>query len=118
MIVTFLILVFFHYLADYPLQGDYMARAKNKYNPIEGVPWYQAMGAHCFIHGMFVFLITGSFLLLILEMIVHWMTDTLKCKGVINYNVDQGIHIASKFVYAWLSIPVIETTTQVVSHMV
>lgn len=109
MITTFLILVFLHFLADYSLQGDYMARAKNKYNPIAGTPWYQAMGAHCFIHGMFVFLITGSIILLVLEFIVHFSTDLAKCKGQISYNTDQGIHIFSKLVWAYLSVPVVET---------
>ena len=28
-----------HALADYPLQGDFLAKAKNRTAPIPGVPW-------------------------------------------------------------------------------
>jgi hypothetical protein len=34
-------LVAAHALCDYPLQGDFLARAKNRAAPIAGVPWYQ-----------------------------------------------------------------------------
>lgn len=30
-----------HALADYPLQGDFLARAKNRTAPIAGFPWWQ-----------------------------------------------------------------------------
>lgn len=33
-----------HFLCDYPLQGDFLSKAKNRVNPIPGVPWYQASG--------------------------------------------------------------------------
>lgn len=35
-----------HMLADYPLQGDFLAKAKNRRVPVPGVPWWQALGAH------------------------------------------------------------------------
>ena len=114
MLITFIILLFFHFLADYPLQGDFLAKAKNKYNPIPGIPWRHAMFAHCFIHGFFVFLMTGMFTFLIGEIIIHWITDQLKCKGVIDYSSDQLIHIATKMIWAYLSvsIPVASLITQ------
>lgn len=43
-----------HALADYPLQGDFLSKAKNRTAPIPGVPWQQALGAHVVIHGAFV----------------------------------------------------------------
>lgn len=49
-----------HAIADYPLQGDFLAKAKNRRAPMPGVPWYQALGAHAIIHGGFVGIITGS----------------------------------------------------------
>jgi hypothetical protein len=32
-----------HALADYPLQVDFLARAKNHAAPIPGISWYQAL---------------------------------------------------------------------------
>lgn len=104
MITLFLALLFLHFLLDYPLQGDFLSRAKNSSNPIPGVPWYQAMFAHTFMHGAAVTFVTGMWTLGLLEMIVHWFTDHLKCKGKLTFNQDQAIHIASKFVWAYIAI--------------
>lgn len=89
-------LLFCHYLADYPWQGDFLAKAKNRLNPIPGVPWYQAMVGHCAIQAGFVGLVTGSVVLAVLEFGVHFITDDAKCMNRINYNADQAIHIACK----------------------
>ena len=91
-----------HALADYPLQGDFLAKAKNRTAPIPGVPWCQAMAAHSAIHGAFVALITGIWWLFIAEAAIHWITDDAKCRGRLSFNQDQGIHIACKAV--WLCI--------------
>ena len=91
-----------HALCDYPLQGDFLARAKNRATPIPGVPWYQALGAHAAIHGGAVLLLTGSVWLGFAEVAVHAITDDLKCQGRIGFNTDQAIHIACKF--AWIGI--------------
>ena len=89
-----------HALADYPLQGDFLAKAKNRSNPIHGVPWWQALGAHSAIHGGFVALVTGLWWLALAEAAVHWLTDDAKCRGRISYNADQAIHLLCKV--AWL----------------
>lgn len=104
MITLFLALLFCHYLFDYPLQGDFIARAKNSTNPIPGVPWYQVMFAHTFMHGAAVTFVTGMWTLGLLEMLVHWYTDHLKCNGKLTFNQDQGIHIVSKLVWAYVAI--------------
>lgn len=96
------LLVGAHGLADYPLQGDFLAKAKNRTAPIPGVPWWQALAAHSAIHGAFVALITGLWWLAIPEVIVHWLTDDAKCRGLISYNADQAIHLVSKGL--WLAI--------------
>lgn len=88
-----------HALCDYPLQGDFLSRAKNRTAPIPGVPWQQALGAHCLIHGGAVAFITGIWWLGALEFAAHWLTDDAKCEGEISFNADQAIHIACKF--AW-----------------
>lgn len=91
-----------HALADYPLQGDFLARAKNRVAPVAGVPWQQALGAHVAIHGAAVALITGLWWLGVAEAVVHWVTDDAKCRGKISFNVDQAVHIGCKLV--WLAI--------------
>ena len=96
------LLIFAHFLLDYPLQGDFLAKAKNRHDPIPHVPWYQAMFAHTAMHGIAVGLITGIPLLAVLEMAVHWWTDDMKCKGELTYNQDQAIHIACKIVWVML----------------
>lgn len=90
-----------HALADYPLQGDFLAKAKNRTAPIPGVPWWQALGAHALIHAGFVALITGIWWLAISEFAIHWITDDAKCRGRVSYNQDQAIHIACKLAW-WL----------------
>jgi hypothetical protein len=94
-----LLLIASHALADYPLQGDFLARAKNHTAPISGVPWYQALAAHSAIHAGFVGLITGSVWLALAEFMAHTATDYAKCSGKISYNTDQAIHIACKCVW-------------------
>lgn len=91
-----------HALADYPLQGDFLSKAKNRAAPISGVPWQQALGAHAAIHGAFVALLTGIWWLFIAEFAIHWITDDAKCRGRIGFNTDQTIHLACKGL--WLSI--------------
>jgi hypothetical protein len=91
-----------HALADYPLQGDFLSKAKNRTAPIPGVPWQQALGAHVVIHGAAVALITGVWWLFFAEAAIHWLTDDAKCRGKIDFNTDQGIHLACKG--AWLII--------------
>ena len=91
-----------HALADYPLQGDFLAKAKNRKAPIPGVPWYQALGAHAIIHGAAVAIITGKPVLGVAEAVVHAITDDLKCRGKLTYNQDQAIHVACKAIW-WLA---------------
>lgn len=88
-----------HALADYPLQGDFLAKAKNRTAPVPGVPWQQALGAHSVIHGGAVALITGIWWLGVAEVVAHWLTDDAKCRGRISFNVDQIIHVECKL--AW-----------------
>lgn len=99
----FAALIVAHCLADYPLQGDFLSRAKNVTAPLPGVPWYQAMAAHSIIHGGFVWALTGSLSLGLVETTVHAITDHAKCRGWINFNTDQAIHVACKIVWCRLA---------------
>ena len=100
MFELFALMVAAHALADYPLQGDFLAKAKNHTAPVTGVPWYQALMAHSAIHAGFVGVITGSIWLAIAEFSIHTATDYAKCDGRISYNTDQAIHIGCKAVWA------------------
>lgn len=102
MIEVFLLLVFAHFLADYPLQGEFLAKGKNHKSPIPGVPFYHPLIAHAAIHGGFVGIITGSALLGVLEALIHTLIDYLKCDGQISYHVDQVLHILCKVIWVIL----------------
>ena len=107
MIELFALLLFAHFLFDYPLQGDWLARAKNRSDPIPHVPWYQAMFAHTAMHGMAVWIITGIPLLGLAEMAIHWITDDLKLQGELTFNQDQAIHIICKVVWVVITVLVV-----------
>ena len=96
---TLVLMLAAHALADYPLQGDFLARAKNRFAPVPGVPWYQAMIAHCLIHAEFVTLLTGSLTLGVAEFVAHFVIDDLKCARRISYDADQGLHVFCKMLW-------------------
>lgn len=94
LIITFILLLTSHWLADYPLQGDFLAKAKQ-----EGPLRIYHLIAHSGIHGGFVMLVTGSWILGLTEWIAHTIIDELKVKGKTNFALDQALHILCKAVY-------------------
>lgn len=95
-----ILLVLFHYLGDYPLQGDFLSKAKNHLNPLHGVPWTSALEAHAFIQAGLVFLLTGQLWAFFVELAAHAYIDYLKCGRKISYALDQLLHILCKCIYA------------------
>lgn len=91
-----------HFLLDYALQGDWMSKAKNV--SLDLVPgeriWPLALAGHALIHATAVQIITGSWLLFTIELVIHTLTDYSKCRGRFGYNADQYIHIGCKVAYA------------------
>jgi hypothetical protein len=91
-----------HALADYPLQGDWLAKAKNP--TIAAVPyetiWPGALLSHAAIHAGAVKIVTGSWALAGAEFLVHTLTDYGKCRGYLTYNGDQAVHVCCKLVWA------------------
>jgi hypothetical protein len=90
-----------HFLCDYPLQGDFLARAKNQTAPIPGVPWYQALTAHAAIQAGAVWFIvapwsTGAWKLALGEFVMHWMIDYRKSAGGLDFDQDQMLHALCK----------------------
>lgn len=93
-----------HALADYPLQGEFLAEGKNRHTVIGSRQWPHLLTAHSMIHAGFVGILTGSTWLALAEFCIHWMTDFAKCDKRISFNVDQAIHYCCKV--AWWTIAI------------
>lgn len=100
---TLMLLVFSHFLFDFPLQNDYVAVHKNPFlngiNPI----WVWPMTAHCVLHAVPVYMITGSFILTMLMFVSHYMIDFMKCWNKISYHTDQIAHLLVVVFIAFVS---------------
>jgi len=90
-----------HALADYPLQGNFMSYAKNRRISGNRDIWPGVLCSHGLIHGGFVYAITGSLILGLLETVAHCIIDDLKCSGALSFNQGQAAHIGCKLV--WLA---------------
>lgn len=88
-----------HALCDYPLQGNYMAMAKNRHTESARGIWPWVLTSHALIHGGAVALITGSVWLGIAETVAHWLIDFGKCEKWYDFNTDQWLHVACKLVW-------------------
>lgn len=104
----FLALAIGHALADFPLQGAFLADAKNRHadlsqyfgkTPPPGV-WVHALTAHSLVHAGAVWVVTGSALLGAIELVLHWVIDYAKCEGWTGFNTDQILHYLCKLGYA------------------
>lgn len=109
-----------HAVADYPLQGDFLARGKNHTAPLPGVPWWICLLNHAAIHAGAVALVTGSVMLGLAEFVIHAQIDYLKCAGKfaptsgtelddnkaaeIAFVMDQWCHVATKIAIALLCV--------------
>jgi len=89
-----------HWLADYPLQGDFLAKAKQA-----GPMQFYHLVAHAGIQGAAVALVTGSLWLGLAEWAAHTIIDEAKVKGKTSFVVDQALHIACKAV--WLLVLIV-----------
>lgn len=86
-----------HWVCDYSLQGDFLAKAK-----FEGPLRAYHLVAHAGIHGAAVTLVTGSLLLGLAEWVAHTIIDELKVKGKASFAQDQALHIFCKA--CWVAI--------------
>lgn len=106
-----------HFVADYPLQSDWMARAKNRWRPVDPatIPpgqtpmlvWPWVLTAHASTHAAAVYLVTGSIVLALCELAAHWLIDYGKCGNRYGIHADQAMHLACKLVWAiaWAALP-------------
>jgi len=96
-IETLFLLLAAHWLADYPLQGDFLAQAKAK-GPLR----IYHLVAHAGIQGAAVYVVTGSVMLGLAEWAIHTATDEAKTRNWISFSQDQVIHVGCKVVWAVL----------------
>lgn len=94
---TFALLMAGHFVADYPLQGDFLANAKQK-GPLR--LWH--LFGHAAIHGGAVGLITGSLALGLIETVVHVAIDEAKTRGFTTFAQDQALHVICKALWVAL----------------
>jgi hypothetical protein len=98
-----------HAIADYPLQGAFLASHKSRHRAWhessdegQGLElggrclWVHCMTAHSFIQAGMVWLLTGSFLFFLIEFILHWVIDAMKCEGLFGFTTDQIFHVICK----------------------
>ncbi len=102
--VLFFALLIGHALADYPLQGNFLATHKNRNyrDPVRQLPeglWMHCLFAHCLIHAGFAWCITGRVFFGFVELVLHLMLDLLKGEKRIGFQTDQFLHTASKVLY-------------------
>lgn len=83
-----------HWVCDYPLQSDFLARAK-----AEGPLRVYHLLTHSGIHGWAVMMVTGSFILAMVEWALHTIIDELKIRNRTTFAFDQALHIGCKIAY-------------------
>jgi len=106
----FFALVIGHMLGDFPMQGEYLALGKvRSYWKSEEAPvqmgkgmWLYCLTAHSLIQAGIVWLISGSLVLGIAELVLHWLTDLAKGEGWFNFATDQVLHLVAKIVFVSL----------------
>ena len=103
----FILLLFGHCLADYPLQTDKLAVGKCPGSSVAGVHWTYWLAGHAGTHALVVALLTNNIWLGVAEFALHYIIDTCKCKGYFNLAFDQFLHVACKA--AWVIILSIAT---------
>jgi hypothetical protein len=97
MVELFALMLAAHFVADYPLQGEFLAKAKAQ-GPLR--VWH--LFGHSAIHGAAVLLVTGSLLLCVLETLAHTLIDESKVRGRISFATDQALHVGCKVL--WLAL--------------
>ena len=98
----FFLLCIGHAFADYPMQSDFIANAKNHTTDLGKMFWKWVLPSHGLIHALPVYIVTGSFALALAEFVCHTIIDYLKCDGRISFNTDQLLHMGCKVLWVGL----------------
>ncbi|MCB1095348.1 MAG: DUF3307 domain-containing protein [Verrucomicrobiales bacterium] len=95
-----------HAIADFPLQGAFLAQGKNRHlanSEFQGEEpsglWLYCLTAHSLIQAGGVWLVTGSAVIAAVEFLIHWLLDYAKCERWTNFHVDQLAHVLCKVGY-------------------
>lgn len=99
-LALFAAFVVIHALADFPLQGDYLARQKSRKQAESSADWIVALSAHSVIHAGGVWLVSGSLAFAVAELILHGLIDFGKGEKKFGLAVDQILHLTCKLAYA------------------
>jgi hypothetical protein len=101
-LALFAAFVVVHALADFPLQGSYLAQHKVRSH--KGVPaeWIVALSAHSVIHAGGVWSVSGSLGFAAAEFVVHGLIDLGKGEGKYGLIADQLLHLGCKLAYVIL----------------
>ena len=94
-----ILLVFGHFLADFPLQSDRMAVEKCPGKDVV-LDWRWWLTAHTATHGLVVAVLTGVPILGLAEMFFHSVIDYCKCRFRCSLAADQLMHGVCKV--AWV----------------
>jgi len=93
-----------HAIADFALQTEWMALAKQPGRRFDGeVIWPPVLAWHAAMHAGAVKLATGSWLLAGLEFVAHAAIDYARGRGRLSFNADQAAHVGCKVVWAVLA---------------
>lgn len=101
-LAVFFALAVAHALADFPLQGDFIARQKSRASSTGTSEWIICLCAHALIHAGGVWLVTGSIWLGAVELVLHAGIDFGKGEEKFGLAADQLLHLACKVAYAGL----------------
>lgn len=110
-VVMFWALLLGHALADFPLQGEFLAVGKDRHADLSSLTggqvwpknvWLYCLTIHSLVHAAAVWVITGSVVLSFIEFILHWVIDLAKNERFTGFYVDQALHIFCKVIYAIL----------------
>ena len=92
--MLFVTLLCTHFLLDFAIQGDFVAKYKARtVDDSNNVMWKWVLTAHAASHTLPVLILTQSVLLGLVMFISHFIIDFLKCEQKINFNQDQTLHI-------------------------
>ena len=115
-LLNLFILLFLHALADFTLQTDVMAKGKNRKSEVKNYDhwvnilnrdpklfkkcWFYWLTAHALIHGGIIALIFPEFWYLgLIEVIIHFIIDFMKCQNKLNPHQDQFLHFIFRIMY-------------------
>ena len=88
-----------HALADFPLQGDYLARHKSRRFADSRSDWIISLSAHCVIQAGGVWLVSGSLTIAACELVLHGLIDLGKGEQKFGIATDQLLHLSCKLAY-------------------